>query len=316
MQRSVSQALVVSVIVAAYNAEMTIRKCLDSLSDQTLLDFEVIVVDDGSTDNMPIILDEYAKKDNRVKVIHQTNGGVAVARQTGLNAARGEYTIFVDADDWVEPDMLQEMYNAITTASADLLICDYYEVYEDKEVLNIQKPEPADRLSVFGQMLNNLAGSLWNKLIRRDLYSRFGVGFDSRIRDEEDKLICLKLLSHDISVAYLGKAFYHYDQRFNPNALTQKKYAVAPRIRILDEISEVCDLSLVQRYFDNAVFYIAYQGLFVTEKEDRTYRDMFIKYKSNLLHADYPLHNKALVLLRLLGIKVPVKLLKTILGNE
>lgn len=300
----------VSVIMAAYNAEKYISRALDSILAQTMNDFELIVVDDGSTDTTADIVDAYATRDTRVRVIHQDNGGVAKARQAGIDFASGEYTIHMDSDDWADSEMLQDMYDAAIANSADILICDYYETFPDREVYNTQRLDPADRVSVFGQMLNNLAGALWNKLIRRELYAQYGVRFNPEIRDEEDKLICLKFLSQDITVSYLGKAFYHYDHRANQQSLTKKKYAIVPRMRILDEVAAICDLSPVRRYFDNAVFYIAYQGLYVTVKEERTYQDMFLKYWKSLLRSNFPLRSKLLVFLRLIGICVPMRLIK------
>ena len=99
----------VSIIVPIYNAEKYIHECIDSLLAQTYTNIEVILVDDGSIDNCGKICDDYASKDKRVKVIHQKNGGVSVARQTGILHATGEYSIHADPDDWVEPNMIGEL---------------------------------------------------------------------------------------------------------------------------------------------------------------------------------------------------------------
>ena len=97
---------VISIIVAVYKAESCLRRCVDSLLAQTFQDYEILLVDDGSPDRSGEICDEYARKDNRVRVFHKENGGVASARQCGMNNARGEYVIHADPDDWVEPNML------------------------------------------------------------------------------------------------------------------------------------------------------------------------------------------------------------------
>ena len=115
---------VISIIVAVYKAESCLRRCVDSLLAQTFQDYEILLVDDGSPDRSGEICDEYARKDNRVRVFHKENGGVASARQCGMNNARGEYVIHADPDDWVEPNMLEELYGKAKEENADVLICD------------------------------------------------------------------------------------------------------------------------------------------------------------------------------------------------
>lgn len=98
----------VSIIVPVYNSERFIKKCIDSVLNQTYKNIELILVDDCSPDNSPMLCDEYAKEDQRVRVIHQKNSGAGVARKTGLNESNGEYVMFVDSDDWVELDMIEQ----------------------------------------------------------------------------------------------------------------------------------------------------------------------------------------------------------------
>ena len=115
----------VSIIVPVYKAEKYIHQCIDSLLTQTYRNIEVILVDDGSPDHCGKICDEYAAKDCRVKVIHQQNGGVSVARQTGIDHATGEYSIHADPDDWVELNMIEELVAKAVSDNADMVICDY-----------------------------------------------------------------------------------------------------------------------------------------------------------------------------------------------
>ena len=117
----------ISVIVPIYNAEKTLRKCVDSLLAQTFQDYEILLIDDGSPDQCGAICDEYAKLDSRVRVIHQENQGVSAARQCGMDNAQGEYTIHADPDDWVEPEMLEELYKKAKEDDAYMVICDFYE---------------------------------------------------------------------------------------------------------------------------------------------------------------------------------------------
>lgn len=203
-------AIKVSVIVPVYNAASTLRKCVDSLLAQTLKDFEVLLVDDGSTDESSAICDEYAGKDSRVKAFHKANGGVSSARQFGIDHAQGEYTIHTDPDDWVEPEMLEELYKKAKEIDADMVICDYWENGPDIQKKVVQKPASLNAGTVLQELFTHLHGSTCNKMIRKSCYPKFGVRFPMGIDYCEDLYVCASLLKHDIKVAYLPKAFYHY----------------------------------------------------------------------------------------------------------
>lgn len=129
------KAVKVSILVAVYNAENSIRKCLDSLTAQTLKDIQVICIDDGSTDKSPLILDEYAKYDKRINVIHlKENQGLAHARNIGLNIARGEYTCMLDSDDWFAPDALTKAVEAFEKHPfTDCVLFKFILVFPDRE---------------------------------------------------------------------------------------------------------------------------------------------------------------------------------------
>ena len=118
-------SVLVSIIITVFRSENTLKRCVDSVLCQTYRNIEVILVDDGSPDSSGDICDKYALRDNRVKVIHQDNGGVSVARQVGMENANGEYTIHVDSDDWIEPTMIEELLFKAIEDNADMVICDY-----------------------------------------------------------------------------------------------------------------------------------------------------------------------------------------------
>lgn len=115
----------ISVIIPVYKVEKYINRCVESVLVQNYHNIEVILVDDGSPDNCGIICDRYADKDSRVKVIHKTNGGLSDARNAGLNIATGQYICFIDSDDYIEKDMLKDMYDNIVRTGADITICNY-----------------------------------------------------------------------------------------------------------------------------------------------------------------------------------------------
>lgn len=122
----------VSIIVPIYNAEKYLHRCVDSLLAQDFSDYEILLIDDGSLDASSKICDDYAQKECKVKVFHQKNSGVAAARQLGIEQAQGEYTIHVDADDWVDAAMLKELWSKAEDTKADMVICDYFEEYQNK----------------------------------------------------------------------------------------------------------------------------------------------------------------------------------------
>ena len=129
----------ISVIVPVYKAEKYLSRCVNSILGQTFSDFELILIDDGSPDKSGILCEEFAKKDARIRVIHQKNQGVSAARQKGLDNATGEYVIHADPDDWVEPDWLETLYLEAERTKADMVMCDFERVYSDKTFYCSQK---------------------------------------------------------------------------------------------------------------------------------------------------------------------------------
>ena len=119
----------ISIIIPVYKAEKYLHRCVDSVLAQTFTNFELILIDDGSPDNSGAICDEYAKQDGRVKVFHQKNQGVSVARNLGIEQAKGEWIAFIDSDDWVENTMYEEMYHTASLANADIAGCNFWEIF-------------------------------------------------------------------------------------------------------------------------------------------------------------------------------------------
>lgn len=203
----------ISVIVPVYNAENTIRRLLDSLQAQTMSSFEVIMVDDGSTDNSATICDEYAHQDSRFRVIHQSNAGVAMARKKGIESAYGIYSIHADADDWVESTMLEELYAKAYETDADIVICDYYDTSFDGvdsyHKMHLSSYNPNDVLYDITQ--GYCFGGLWHKLLKTDLYKKYNARFYPGINYSEDVLILAQILRHkEVKISYLNSAYYHY----------------------------------------------------------------------------------------------------------
>ena len=183
----------VSVIVPVYKAESYLHRCVDSLLAQTFPDFEILLIDDGSPDHSGEICDAYAMRDSRVRVFHKENGGVSSARQCGIDNARGEYTIHTDPDDWVEPDMLEELYKKAKEEDADMVICDYYLEGLQRQYMN-QRPSGLEgQIVLCDLMFQRLHGSLWNKLIRRACYRTYSVMLPKGLDYCEDVITLVQL---------------------------------------------------------------------------------------------------------------------------
>ena len=232
----------VSVIVPVYNAELYMYRCVDSILTQTFTDFELLLIDDGSPDQSGAICDEYAIKDSRIRVFHKENGGVSSARQLGMDKALGEYVIHADPDDWAEPIMLEELYKKAKEENADMVICDYFNEYRDGKQYYVRQLLPSlDSQTVLQQLLSmKLHGSCWNKLVRRACYSMWNIRFPESIHIWEDLWINCLLCAHDIHIAYLNKALYHYDRVINSNSIVRKikKCYVEDQIRFCDFFSQ------------------------------------------------------------------------------
>lgn len=205
----------VSVIVPVYRVEPYLRRCLDSLAEQSLKEIEIILVDDGSPDRCGEICEEYAARDQRFRVIHRANGGLSAARNTGIEAARAEYLMFVDSDDYVLPDFCRHPYECATREGADLVMFRRRREGSKKQV-KIHDPEGSlTEERALWLMSNGLGVAVWNKLYRRDLFKsiRFPVG-----RVYEDVATTHLFIHAAELIWYLDEVLYCYCPR--PGSIT------------------------------------------------------------------------------------------------
>ncbi len=213
----------ISVIVPVYKVEKYLRRCLDSLTAQTLDDMEIIIVDDGSPDGCPAICDEYAAKDARIKVVHKENGGLLSARKAGFAASKGDYIGFVDGDDWVEPDTFLNMYKAVCEHSPDMVLSDFLCDYGDRAEPSKQCFEEGvyDRArlekEIFPRMLFGgrfysfgVNPNCWSKLVRRELIEKNLPPVDERIRMGEDAAFIYPCMLDSQSISCVKTPTYHY----------------------------------------------------------------------------------------------------------
>lgn len=209
----VAERPLISIIVPVYNVESYLSRCLDSILVQTLTNFEIIAVDDGSPDNCGKILDEYSHKDKRIKVIHKENGGVSSARNVGLDAATGEYIGFVDPDDYIEYDMYEFLYNEAKSGDFDIVQCNYAQVDRDENVTyrldHIESREYTDANALVCAFFNNdIRSCAWNKLFRHEVVE--GVRFLPELRIAEDKLFVHDCLKNAKRLKITDKYCYYY----------------------------------------------------------------------------------------------------------
>lgn len=175
----------ISVIIPVYNVALYLPKCIESVQAQQYSNLEIILIDDGSTDESGRICDDYAKKDCRIKVIHKPNRGAADAKNVGLKAATGTYLSFVDSDDYLESDAYNHMIHVLQNNNADIVQCSYRDVYTDhtvEHVLNKSVMKQIDFLALFTE--DWTCALLWDKLYKRSLFEGVYFETDHKIDDE------------------------------------------------------------------------------------------------------------------------------------
>ncbi len=206
----------VSIIVPVYNAAKSIRRCAESVLQQEYKDFELILVNDGSKDDSPAILDALAAQDERVKVIHQENAGASAARNHGIEAASGKYLQFMDADDWLSSDATKLMVRTAEDNQCDMVIADFYRVVGENlsRKGNILTSKVLSRREYAEFMMDAPAdyyyGVLWNKLYRRDLIETYRIRMDEDVSFCEDFLFNLEYVIHCERICALQVPVYYY----------------------------------------------------------------------------------------------------------
>lgn len=207
---------IVSVIVPVYNAEKYIERCVDSIMGQTFKDIELLLIDDGSIDKSGILCDDIALKDKRIKVIHQENGGVSVARNRGIECSKGEWLIFVDADDWIEISMIERMLAMVEDQKGDIGICSFYFEYKDNTKLctipNKQttiKELLKEAMQLEG--IDEILCSPCNKIYKKDIIEKNQIRFESDIKFGEDFIFNTRYFVHTTRIIIENTPLYHYD---------------------------------------------------------------------------------------------------------
>ena len=239
----------VSIIVPIYNVEKYLRKCIDSILNQTLENIEVILVNDGSTDNSGKIIDEYKVRDSRVIAIHKENGGQSSARNIGLDIAKGKYIGFVDSDDWIDKDMYNQLVKKIEKSQSDICVCGRILYSENDTLLNkIEvKNETIDfnKQSLGEYTVNKLFYNhtvvVWNKIYKKDIIDTNKIRFkDVSYVGSEDALFNYSILCHVNKISSIDKVFYNQLER---NGSTSRSYKYGYITRMSNLISSMHEYS-------------------------------------------------------------------------
>lgn len=285
----------ISVIVPVYNVELYLEQCLNSIINQTYKNLEIILVNDGSTDNSGVICDLYANIDNRIIVIHKDNGGVSSARNAGLNVAKGNFIGFVDPDDWIADDMYEKLYLNIQNFNANISVCKFRKVmnreniFEKNSNSEVLVLNPADSMHFMLAFIEGYGCAVWNKLYRKNLL----VKFNEKLTNGEDLLFNFNIFfDQNNSTVFLKEEKYYYYYRTGSacnNPIFKKSYLAT--IKLWDEISNkiynsdtfriiypIVDQGLKKAIW-SALFSLSYEN---TARNKKIFYSLKKRYKNSL----------------------------------
>lgn len=239
----------ISIVVPIHNGEEYLKKCIDSIIDQTEKNIEIILVENGSTDNSGIICDSYAKQDSRIVVVHQECNGVSFARNTGIELAKGEYIGFVDADDWIDRNMYERLLDKATQTDSDIVMCDATTVYSNGKtqadtITQLSENTILTKSDFTPSLLLEMAGSAWRCIYSKRIYNakrrKYPLAFPLGVKFSEDRIFNLYAFGYANSVSYVKCSYYNrfmnlksVVHRFHPDyfeavkkAHTQTQFAI------------------------------------------------------------------------------------------
>lgn len=289
-----------SIIIPVYNAAKYLTQCIDSVLNQTFTDFELILVNDGSTDNSEEICLKYKEQDSRIKYISKENGGAASARKVGFENSTAEYIGWVDSDDWVDKEMFQTLYKAAITKEADIVACGIIQEYADRQ--NMLIPNTKE----YQKSVDLLIFSYCNKIIRRKLFLKSEIVFPVGTAEYEDVFVTFKLISNTNNILFVPQIFYHY--RMSITSVTHSLHTeklIQNRLYVTEN-----NLDYSKNHSVNEYSRILAERMLMTAKQN--YLDnlqVFNPKKWRSIHPEinywkllsfYPLYNRVLFVLALL----------------
>ena len=219
-----------SFILPIYKVEKYLSCCIDSILKQSINDFEIILVDDGSPDSCPNICDDYVKRDNRISIIHKKNGGLCDARNAGLSIAKGEYILFIDPDDYIEPNYLQVIDSNIE--NYDLLVFSFYNVYKNRIIKGFGENNILTNFQAQEYLVSDskYCGYVWNKVYKKEILDKYNISFDLKVTMSEDIMFTFQYLEKIGNVKIIDKAIINYRQRKSSIISNKIKNINAPTV--------------------------------------------------------------------------------------
>lgn len=234
----------VSVIVPIFNAEKYLSRCIDSILSQTFKNFELILVNDGSTDNSLEICKKYKNQDNRIRLISGANCGSSIARNMGLDLAKGEYVIHMDSDDWAEKNMLSKLYYLAKQKDADICACGF--VFDDGMGKTTKKIYPyIEEKHKDIYRLNSLYSSVWNKLVKKELYILNNIRFVPGVTMMDDWVVTTRLRYFSKKTVIIKECLYHYFTAPRVSITTKSSYSYP--------YSQIHVVEFLENYFKNQI---------------------------------------------------------------
>lgn len=260
----------VSVIVPIYNVAKYLDRSIKSILNQTLNDIEIILIDDGSTDESLSICNNYKKKDSRIKVYSKKNGGVSSARNLGIKKAKGTYLAFVDPDDWIENEMYESLYFLSEKKETDITICDYMVEQrgeKSKKKINYEK-DTFDRSDIMKYLIpnmigqesfkgtgSNIMGSVCRLIVRREFILNNNVKFREDISLMEDLIFCIVIFMQVEKISYVKSSYYHYMKNENSALSSYRENTIFERIKVNEILNKIFKSHGVKNLYEKRMRY-------------------------------------------------------------
>ena len=275
----------ISVIIPVYNSSTYLRKCLDSVVNQTLKDIEIIVINDGSTDDSKNIIEEYLCKYKNIIFIDQENKGIGKTRNIGIKKATGEYITFVDSDDYIKENMLEEYYKYAKKQNFDLVIGSYIKKINNKEIIFENNKFKTGNVKTTPQILYLIEYGPWAKLYKREMLINNNIYFDEKRKYEDMPFVSKALLKSKL-IGQITEPYYYYIIHNNSETTTMDKRV----FDILDILKEIKDYYKREYYLRDELDYVIIDKITTYMLQQRVQKDN--KLRIEFMDAGYAFLNK------------------------